>query len=99
MAKKKHSSDFEQECRRIATKNIGQIETWLSQLGKKDPEAAIRAWVQISEFGYAKKARDSKPVGSTNINILMQPATKRRLQEPEEPYVDITPKDEKGQNE
>ena len=88
--RKKLSADFEKDCRRIVMKNLSQVETWLTRLGKSDPEAALRAWVNIAEFVEAKKSRDNKQAPSTTINILMQPASKKKLEAAPDDYLDIT---------
>ena len=96
--KKKVPPDFEQECRRIALKQMPQIEAWLERLGKSDPAEAIKAWVQISEFAHAKKARDHKMPTGTTINILMEPAQRKKIEAPEDNFIDIS-ENQKDENE
>ncbi len=88
--KRKQEIDFERECERIVKSNLSNVEVWLERLGKENPEAAIKMWVNISEFAHAKKARDAKMPTSQTINILMQPAQKRKLEPPVDNYIDIT---------
>jgi hypothetical protein len=88
--RKKLSGDFEKDCRKIVMDNMQHVEAWLTRLGKRDPEAALRAWVNIAEFVEAKKPRDNKQVPSTTINILMQPASRKKLEAAPDDYLDIT---------
>lgn len=61
---------------KIAMNQVGNLEGWLKDVAKKNPAKAIKLWTEIAEFAEAKKSRDSKPLGQTNIAINMVPAQK-----------------------
>ena len=81
---------FQQKCMDIAMKNLGNIETWLTHLGREDPFKAIQAWEKIAEFAHAKKSRDAGLPQKTEITVNFKPATKE-IEAPLDNFIDITP--------
>ncbi len=74
MTKKKQiGKSLSAEAMRIAMNQVGNVEAWVARVGKEDPEAAVKLWMKLAEFGEPKNDK-SKTYSGMNIQINMIPS-------------------------
>ncbi len=73
MSKKKIGKSLSNEALRIAMNQVGNIEAWIARVGKEDPEAAVKLWMKLAEFGEPKSDK-GKTYSGMNIQINMIPS-------------------------